>query len=578
MGTSHTAATKSQTGPLPLVIGITGHRDLRQEDHEALAARIRDVIVDLQCRYPQTPLVLLSPLAEGADRLAARVALACGMRLVAPLPLPKGIYEADFQSSESVKEFHDLLHQASSWFELPMLPASSKAADCPQGEARDRQYAFVGAFIARHCQILLALWDGVTSEAEGGTAQVVRFKLQGVPERYAQADEVQSPLDPVDSGPVYHILTPRASNPSPAGPACRLAKLFPSVYEREAMAEAAYDRIYAHMNAFNRDVLRLGDALVPAREQSQAYVIPPSQAEDVPHALKYILVCYGTADALALAFQRRTLLTLRALLALSVVATIFFQLYGQVENKPWELAAGYLSALGAAYAWYMWAKRHDYDNKYLDYRALAEGLRVQFFWRLAGLRHAVADHYLRKQRGELDWIRQALRVWSLIGWEASPAANLQPTPAAADSLRLILKHWVEDQYVYFSKVALREQAKFQRIKKVSYAFFLVGLAMGMIKMFLSPDHPILVAIGIAVILAALLLGYAKSRALSEHAKQYGRMSIIFANAKRHLEECIASERTAEARALVEELGKEALAENGDWVLLHRERPIQVPKS
>jgi hypothetical protein len=82
----------------------------------------------------------------------------------------------------------------------------------------------------------------------------------------------------------------------------------------------------------------------------------------------------------------------------------------------------------------------------------------------------------------------------------------------------------------------------------------------------------------AMIIAALLFGYAKSRALSEHAKQYGRMSIIFANAKRHLEELMRAGRYARAPALIEELGKEALVENGDWVHLHRERPLQVPKA
>ena len=47
-----------------------------------------------------------------------------------------------------------------------------------------------------------------------------------------------------------------------------------------------------------------------------------------------------------------------------------------------------------AYTLYLWAKWWgDYDNKYFDYRALAEGLRVQIFWRIAGLRDSVADHY-----------------------------------------------------------------------------------------------------------------------------------------------------------------------------------------
>jgi hypothetical protein len=31
-----------------------------------------------------------------------------------------------------------------------------------------------------------------------------------------------------------------------------------------------------------------------------------------------------------------------------------------------------------------------------------------------------------------------------------------------------------------------------------------------------------------------------------------------------------------AKSLIRELGDEALAENGDWVLLHRERAIEVP--
>jgi hypothetical protein len=561
-----------------LVIGITGHRDLRHEDRETLAGRIREIIAELHTRYPHTPLILLSPLAEGADRLAAQVALECGVRLSVPLPMPKAIYEVDFQTPASRAEFNELLLRAERWFELPLLPPNTASKILPQGEPRDRQYAYVGAYIARHSQILIALWDGRASDAEGGTAQIVRFKLLGVPERYAFADEVSSSLDPPESGPVYHLVTPRASNPSPGRQAFTLTKLFPQHYEHDTLAEASYDRIYGRMNTFNQDTLRLGVALAQEREKSKAYVMPMPEVEQLPHALRFILDCYAIADTLALYFQRKTLLTLRVLLTLSLLAAIFFQLYSHVTTKPLGLALGYLGALGVAYAWYMWARRADYENKHLDYRALAEGLRIQFFWRLAGLRHAVADHYLRKQRGELDWIRHALRVWNLLGVDDRAFTGAGFVPKGENSLPLLLKHWVEDQYAYFSRVALRDQRHFQKIKKVSYAFFLVGLALGVIKVFLSPEHPILVAIGIAVILAALLFGYAKSRALSEHAKQYGRMSIIFANAKRHLEELVKSGQHANAQALIEELGKEALVENGDWVLLHRERPLQVPKA
>ena len=53
--------------------------------------------------------------------------------------------------------------------------------------------------------------------------------------------------------------------------------------------------------------------------------------------------------------------------------------------------------------------------------ALAEGLRIQIFWRLAGISDAAADHYLRKQRSELDWIRRAMRAHDLgPGWDGRP--------------------------------------------------------------------------------------------------------------------------------------------------------------
>src|SRR5689334_2600546 len=68
-------------GPLPLLIGVTGHRDLREEDLPILETRVGEILADLAARFPHTPVEVLSPLAEGADRLVARAALAQGMRL-----------------------------------------------------------------------------------------------------------------------------------------------------------------------------------------------------------------------------------------------------------------------------------------------------------------------------------------------------------------------------------------------------------------------------------------------------------------------------------------------------------------
>src|SRR5258708_33337463 len=93
-----------------LVIGITGHRDIREEDREQLKNSIHNVLTELRHRYPCTPFILLSPLAEGADRLVAEVALRpeIGARLIAPLPMRQDMYAADF-NEDCVKEVTQVL-------------------------------------------------------------------------------------------------------------------------------------------------------------------------------------------------------------------------------------------------------------------------------------------------------------------------------------------------------------------------------------------------------------------------------------------------------------------------------------
>jgi hypothetical protein len=43
-----------------------------------------------------------------------------------------------------------------------------------------------------------------------------------------------------------------------------------------------------------------------------------------------------------------------------------------------------------------------------DYRALAEGLRVQIYWAAAGLDRSVPANYMQRQRNEMVWIRRAI--------------------------------------------------------------------------------------------------------------------------------------------------------------------------
>ncbi|MBA2451377.1 MAG: hypothetical protein H0V51_25455 [Chloroflexi bacterium] len=361
-----------RAGPLHLVIGTTGHRDLREEDRPSLEARVRDIVVGLQTRYSNTPLTLLSPLAEGADRLVAQVALERGARLIVPLPMARAEYEEDFAAPASRAEFAALVERADECFVAP-LPTGLDAGTT--GEARDRRYANVGAYVVLHAQVLIALWDGRITNLVGGTAEIIRFQLEGVPEPYAPP---RSPLDAPETGPVYNIVTPRLSSPDVDGP-LSLRALFPRGYVDDAGAEAAFDRIYARIDTFNRDALALESRLTRARETSRDYLLPETEAAALPPALASARACYAVADALALHFQRLTLRTLHTLLGLVFLAALLFAVYDQVQDEVPEVWLLHGLALLIAYMVYRWARRREYEVKYLDYRALAEGLRVQFF-------------------------------------------------------------------------------------------------------------------------------------------------------------------------------------------------------
>jgi len=599
-------------GPLPLVIGVTGHRDLRSEDVPALENLVRATIRDAQARYPHTPLIVLSPLAEGSDRLVARVARELGARLFVPLPLPRLLYEQDFETDASRAEFRRLIARAESAFELPVVHGNTTQGIAEPGEQRNRQYAQVGAFVARHSQIFLALWDGVDlgDDRKGGTAEIVRFRLAGAPGKYEPAT---SPLTFASIGAVHHIVTPRAGAPVPDN-ALTHRVLAPPHQSLESAEERQ-----RWMDQFNEDVLEHRAELGPTQAASKAQLLQIPESElrtQVPTfapPARIALDHYAIADGLAVRFANEARAATRRLYLWVFAAALFFNLFHSLPHPhvpagptleerllgvPWLL----LLFLGVSLAASLWvhrrAEEEDYQNKHQDYRALAEALRIQFFWRVAGLPDAVVDHYLRKQRGALEWIRNALRAWD--AESVRHKASEDKIAPLATRLAFVAHHWVTEQRNYYASRARREQAKLEaeerRIRllvQLSVALALL-LALALSLPLVVPLHAleeikhvvedpwvhgiVMVAIVTLAVAAGLRHGYNQQMAFSEHAKQFGRMSELFDAAERSLAELLQAGEHHQAADLLKDLGAEALEENGDWVLLHRERPLEVPHS
>jgi hypothetical protein len=205
---------------LPLIFGVSGHRDLLIADVPQLREEILQIFARFRAAYPHTPFRLFTPLAEGADRLAAGVALASQIGLFVPLPMEQQEYERDFTTAESLAEFRALLAMAESHWEIPI-------ATNPVTESRTRRYAEVGNFIARRSHVLILLWDGGDNRKVGGTAWVKKRRDYWV---NAASDPFRG-IVPLGYGPTIQVVTPRVSGRLPRPRPATIGELPPSAAE-----------------------------------------------------------------------------------------------------------------------------------------------------------------------------------------------------------------------------------------------------------------------------------------------------------------------------------------------------------
>ena len=566
--------------PIPLAIGFTGHRDIAPEDETKLGAALKKRLRDLQSTSKPTPLRAFTGLAEGGDMVFAEAAAELGIEIVAVMPVDVTDFVRDFQTPahpsrnpiDLRRRFDDLLKKVADMHVVPVPEGTSAESVRSYGPERDAQYTAVGAYIVRQSAILIALWDGVVPDKPGGTGDVVRFKREGVP---PQPGETEYFPAPPDGGPVMQLKATRVrSMGGDAKPTW--AEIYPDE-PHEGVFKKEFNNAIGQLLRFNKDGIWFARDHADQVAQSRRYVLPP-EVELAPMEARTVDT-YAVADALAIYLQVRARRVFLGVAILAIVMVIAFELYGHVPaiTVTRTLIVAYLVVFLIAYGIYAFERMKRFYTRFLDYRCLAEGLRVQIFWHFAGLGEAVADNYLHQVRGELRWIRDALR---------SVGVRLH---AGEPQLDLVRKHWVMDQFTFFSRAAKREEGYETTATRCGNFLLFLGLAIAVVLAALElgfgsgrPNHETLEVIGALLAIAfvtagaAAIRGYAIKRAYAEHGKQYGRMQRVFALAHKRLESVDGKIPPDRLRGLLLDLGREALAEHAEWILLHRGRLIEPP--
>lgn len=560
----------------PLVVGVTSHRNLAASEVDGLRERVRDFFTYLQRTFPLLPLWVLSPLAEGGDQLVAEEGLAVGARLIAPLPFARAMYVQDFADPVTRARF-DSLSARAEVIELPLLPGNTPESVARQGPARDRQYTQVGVFTASHSHILLAIWDGRTSDRLGGTAQIVRFHMDGVPpgtvDRRASRRVI---LDTGDESLLYHIACSRDPGGGAITPPCESLQPLQQRWVTDQGASAGdagipreFLRMFRHMQQFNEDTADHGgdpDTGVP-QENDRA------DADAL----------FTVADRLAIHFQRQVLRAMRCLYTLAVLMGIAFVYYSDTPSGvPGQNGTIYafvvLFAAGAVLAWL--AGRREWHRKYIDYRALAEGLRVQGYWHRAGIgaRESGAfahDNFMQKQDVDLGWIRNVMRAAGI-----GRAAATSPEETAR-----VIDEWIgepggDGQLGYYAHKVEQRRRIHERYEDVARILFLTAVAvsafLALFNHWLDSETAgwLVAVMGVLAVIAAARESYAFRKADKELINQYRYMRGIFASARRQLD---ATHDPAVHHDILQTLGESALAEHAEWALMHRQRPLEAGK-
>ncbi len=576
---SHNLPPVINGAQVPLVVGVTGHRDLVAGEQDLLKSRIRDFFASFQNSFPGLPLQIITPLAEGADRLAAEVADELGIPIVALLPMPRDLYQDDFEG-DSLQEFEEWM-QLSEIVELPLLPGTRSAELAERGERRDLQYAQLGAYLAAHSHILLAIWDGKISMAPGGTSHVVQFHQHDVIDLIA-AGQHRSPIDFAEdeSDLVYHIVCSRREHGPPAeslqvGDTCWLTR--DDVTPKTPQMPVRYRVVFQRMSEFNVD---LASRVVTQRLD---HLIPESELASCSAGARDIEKLYQKADRLANHFQKAMTRSLRLTYGFAVMAGLSFIVYADLPDLPYQfdpyvMIYAYLGFIALVILVSMVERRSGWLRKHLDYRVLAEGLRVQFYWSVAGVvmenpSRFSHDSFLKRQDLELGWIRNVMRF-------AGRRADAGTNPSSRADVELVIDHWVGDgsggqtQY-YFAKS--RERVLRNRLTtSLVFMSFVVLIIVALLLAFLQWDSPIsnvLVAImGLLPLIATIRQSYAHRTAERELIAQYGYYYRIFDSANRLLQR---AEQLELRREILRALGEAALDESGQWILRQRERPLTV---
>jgi hypothetical protein len=537
------AEIESQSGRIDVSIrvGVTGHRVLN--DQGTLGDEIENAISNLIASTvsggkteTKHRFVVVSALAEGADRLVAKKFLERGSTLEVILPLSPAEYKKDFKTPDSLREFGDLCNEA------------ERVTVMGPQETRNLAYLACGQEVVKHSDIVVAVWDGQATRGEGGTGDIVQY-----------AKDHQVPLIWIGTDGRHRVVL-------------EIGDAVAEWSDLNPLSEPAFKEL-ERFNSRLRHPRRFDDVV----ETFGKYAghTPDGCELRLQSALDWIAPYYARAELQANRAQWWYGMLSFTIIACSfgAVVTVATQeiFYRDRPAIVWIEVVLLLSALACVgVGW-----NRQYHGLWIRSRYLGESFRSSLYLAIAGIKDHVSEFEIRdpEENATDAWMRRAYaEVWS-------QHPDITPKEADVGPLqRFLAESWIEDQIRYHRATSKKCDRWHTYTRHAMLALFLVSVVFSIAHSvnWLGGQHgPFGVWGFLSIGIPALIAGvgtFVAQREYQQHAIRYDQMARRLSQFKVKME---SAENLLSVQELALETERVMRQENGEWFSVVRLHDLQT---
>ncbi len=602
---------------IPVVIGVTGHRDFFEGDKPLLKEEVKKIIraVKEQCKTRRqggddTPVIMLNALAQGGDMLCADAAFEENIPVYAVLPCKEEKYITSFDPGEAEK-LPLYLKKCKRVFVCPDAERNRKWLAETGMDADSYEYRQVGIFIAKNSHVVIGLWDGTPPGAYGcGAAEVINFALEHT---YLNADHLFSPGSINDTAVAWikcrrikHTPISEAEKKPEISTKWRTSNLVwydPSAKpdEDKKPRKDAPDpkKRYIDSDEMPEFLKAVIEKTVNYNDEDGVPEVKKLWDADKPldgyrESLRYH---YAKADKCSYDKNQTKynfLLKLLAILATLVALTFLMYDDASLYFMIFPCTALIIAIITARVA----GSVGNYHANYIDFRALAEALRIEFYMSLCLNENPVETHacelYTWSQKTDLVWIDKALKALAV-------AAEISKTDV--DRSRVI-DLWIgnnpkpEGQLHYHKKKLFQNAKKAAGYRRLSHSFMMITVGLYFLLFAFEIGSYVCatanlpyfwngnafgelswrslgaIIIGTAAAASLLFSSYWGKLSLDRKVDDNTKMSAFYAAAFARWDE-VKTRSDEEIAKFVKEIAREEITENGNWCSYVNENDLEI---